>query len=167
MLLLLFITVGCSDHTNYEENGPFMIVSSSSNSAEKLGEYYPVTYSVYEDGTIILSTEPLKVRGKKVDAEDPPEYETHVRVEEVKEIQSLIEKSDFWKMNEDISVESEDGGSIYVTVHLTNQSKKVGGLNPNDEDFLNIKQYVSSIVDSTDFKKWDTQVKEYLIKNVR
>lgn len=167
MLVLLLIMTSCSDYTNYEKDSPFMIVSSSSNSAEKFGEYYPVTYSVYEDGTVVLSTEPLKERGKKVDAEDPPTYETHVSEDEIKEIKSLIEKSNFWKLPKDISVESEDGGYIYITVHLTNTSKKVGGLNPSDEDFIHIKQYVSSIVDSTDFKTWDTQVKDYLIRNKR
>lgn len=163
IVFLIFIT-GCNNYTNYAKDGPFISVRSSSASMESYEKSYPITYAVYENGTLILSTDPLKKRGRVID-EDPPEHEVTIDNEKVKEIQSLIEKNNFWKMAEDISIESEDGGYIYVTVHLTDESKTVGGLNPKNDDFLEIQQYVSSVVPSSGFKKWSTQVEEYLLEH--
>src|SRR5699024_6754330 len=56
----------------------------------------------------------------------------------------------------------EDGGSSYVTVNLKNDSKKVGGLNPDNDRFLNIRQSITGMVDEDEYAEWREEVEEHI-----
>src|SRR5699024_11324660 len=76
----------------------------------------------------------LKIR------DDAPVFKKQLSEDEVSDVQDVIEEEKFWKLPKDVTTPSEDGGSSYVTVNLKNDYKKVGGLNPDNDRFLNIRQ---------------------------
>src|SRR5699024_8892986 len=130
-IFLLFI-FGCNSDYNYESEGPFITVTSASAGEIEINEHFDVNYSVYENGDIHLysseSDDPYI-------GNDAPVFKTKISNEEVDQIKHLLEKYKFHKMKDDISVDSEDGSFLYVTVYLEDEAKEVGGLNPDDEQF--------------------------------
>jgi len=160
-IFLLFI-FGCSTDYNYESEGPFITVSSASAGEIEINEHFNVNYSVYENGDLHLySTE----RDDPYIGNDAPVFKTKISNEEVEQIKSLLEKYNFHKMKNDLSVDSEDGSFLYVTVYLEDESKKVGGLNPDDEQFLSIIEYVRGLVKSDDRSAWYEEIREYIEEN--
>lgn len=59
---------------------------------------------------------------------------------------------------------SEDGAFVYVTVNLTNQSKKVGGLNLTNKKFNEISDYVFDLASGEGLKRWNKEITNYIYK---
>ncbi len=118
-------------------------------------------YFIYENGKLIVYTEP----GKRLKIDDnAPVYESELSKKEVDQVKTLIEQNKFWKFKEDLTVDSEDGAFLYMTVKLTNESKKVGGLNPNDLKFKELTNHVIDLVNDKDYEFWKKEITNHIYK---
>ncbi|MCJ7842812.1 hypothetical protein MUB24_18390 [Lederbergia sp. NSJ-179] len=126
----------CSQKTNDETDEPFIIVTFSLAGSDDVRNMFPRNYSIFENGKLVLYTEPER---KLKIGRGAPVYETQLRKEEVEKLKQLIEQIIFGYLSDHGSV---DGRFLYIPVNLTDESKKVGGLNPNDPKFIEIADYV-------------------------
>src|SRR5699024_6423539 len=142
--------------------GPFIVVTTSPGGEEEYREFFPRNFSVYDNGQLVLHTEPtdnIKV-GKNA-----PKYETELNKNEIEKIKQLIDENNFWRFREDLSDDNSlDGSSIYITVNLTDDSKTVGGLNTNYSRFLEIADYVFDLVSDKDYRVWYEQITDHIHK---
>ncbi|SDZ09605.1 hypothetical protein SAMN05421736_10658 [Evansella caseinilytica] len=161
-LILLLVMTGCNETTNYEADGPFIVVTSSPAGEDDFRNLFSRNYAIYENGKLIVYTEPeskLKV------GDDAPVYESQLKEEEVDQLKQLIEKNKFWKFHEDLSDnDTQDGSFLYVTIHLTDQSKTVGGLNPNNPKFIEIADYVFDLISDDDDELWEEEITDHIFK---
>lgn len=162
VLLMLFtlILAGCSEEYNYETEGPFIIVTTSPAGPDDYRNFFPRNISIHSDGTLRIYTESF---GELIIGKDAPIFVTQLEEEQVETIKELIEKHNFLKLEENLEDPAVmDGGYEYITVVLSDTSKKVGGLNPNHEALSEIIDYVYELVDNDSYNYWRQQVKEYI-----
>jgi len=162
MILLSALVVGCSTKTNYETDGPFIIFSHSPAGPDEYRNMFARNYSITENGKLTLYTESedrIKI------GDDAPVYEAQLQKSEVEKLKQLIEKNKFWNLQEDVSDDnSVDGSFLSITVNLTDQSKTVGGLNPNDSKFTEIADYIFNLIDVEDYRQWEEEIMNYIFK---
>ena len=156
--LILFI-VGCTTKYNYILDEPFVIATSYSAGADDYRNMYDHNISLDQDGNLVLYT---TGNSDIILGDDVPVLEVQLDEAQVKKVEAVIQEQSFWKLPEDVSTPSEDGGYRYVTVNAESTSKKVGGLNPDHPQFTEIHQYIFSLVDDEDYKKWQEEVEEYI-----
>ena len=161
MLFMLFF-VGCSEEYDYETEGPFIIVTTSPAGPDDYRNFFPRNISIHSDGTLRIYT---KSFDEFIIGKDAPIFETQLEEEQVETLKELIKKHNFLKMEENLEDPTVmDGGYEYITVILSDTSKKVGGLNPTDPAFSEIKDYVYELVDNDSYNNWLQQVKEYIFE---
>lgn len=161
MMLFFVFIASCSQKTNYETDGPFIIATYSPAGPDDFRNMFSHIVSIRDNGTLQLYTEPTKTL--KI-GNDAPVHESQLKKEEIEKIKELIEKNKFWKFKEDLSIDSQDGVFLYITVNLIDQSQKVGGLNPNDPKFIEIFDYVFDLIDDEDYGVWNEEIADYIIK---
>lgn len=151
----IILLVGCNHSYEYKTDGPFVTASVSPAGPDDfrnlIGEYI----SFYQDGTLVLSDgESNKL--------DKPILETQLNKKEVKEIQEKIEESNFRKLPDDVSAPAEDGAHYHIQANFVDDSKKVQGWNPVDEDFHELHHYLFTFIDEDDYTAWKTDMEEYM-----
>ena len=167
ILLVSFfsIIVSCQQQKgNYESDGPFIVATDYIGGAIHYLDAFPNIYAIEESGKLTLysETEPAH---KLTIGEDAPIYELDLSDEEIDYIKALVEKSDFWELDEYLPDDRAlDADSHYVTVHLTDESKTVGGYSPADSEFREISNYISNLVDDEDYKQWREEMKEHILE---
>lgn len=159
MLLSALLLIGCNSKTNYAIDEPFIIVSYAPAGPDDYRNLYPVHYALYDDGTFHMYSEEAN---RMNFGDDAPRYETQVNEYRVGKVKELIDEKKFWKLNKDITVDSEDGSFHYITVNLTDKSKTVGGLNPENENFFAIGDYVKTLGDKEERRKWIEDIENYI-----
>jgi len=82
--------------------------------------------------------------------------------EEVEQVKHTIKQKRFWKLPRNLSTPSDDGKFKYITVNLKNGSKKVGGLNPDNERFDDIYQSVWDLVEGEEYQNLKEEIEEYI-----
>src|SRR5699024_12104744 len=93
------------------------------------------------DEKVIKDIEPLKITFNDDD---------------IDKFQNIL-TNQFWKLNEN---ESNSEGKLEeaMTVHLTDESKTVGGIEPNNERYTFIKDRLFEQIDSEDYESWQDKV---------
>lgn len=154
---------GCNQKkTNYETEGPFIEVTGYKGGEINDLESFPRIHAVYESGKLKLYSE-MEPDRKIVIGDDAPVYEQDISDEDVEQIKTLIEKNNFWKLDEYLPDDGAlDADSRYITVHLTDESKTVGGYSPAHSGFSEISRYVSGLVDYEDYKQWADEMEEHI-----
>jgi len=151
--------VGCQN-LDFNEEGPFAVYTYHILGPDDYRNMYTTDISVYNDGQVIVTA---KESEKLQIGPNAPRIETKVEQENITELKELIETNKLWHSKEDLSdYDSVDGASKYVTIHLKDESKKIGGQNPNDEAFLEVFNYIHQLVDSDDFSNWREEIIEYI-----
>ena len=76
--------------------------------------------------------------------------------DDIDKFQNIL-TNQFWKLNES---ESNPEGKLEeaMTVHLTDESKTVGGKEPNNERYTFIKDSLFEQIDSEDYESWQDKV---------
>lgn len=165
MLIVSFLSiiVSCQQQKgNYESDGPFIVVTDYIGGEIHVLDSFPSIYAIELSGKLRLYSE-IEANHKLTFDDDAPTYELDLSKEEIEYLKSLIEKNNFWKLDEHLPDDGAlDSGSHYVTVHLTDESKTVGGYSPADPAFREISSYVSNLVDYDDYKKWREEMKEHI-----
>lgn len=162
MALSYIFMASCSQKTNYETEKPFIVVTTSPAGEGDYRNFFTRNYSIYSSGKLILYT---KANEKLNIDDDAPVFETQLESEKIEKLKKLIEKNKFWKLEEDQSDnDSADGTFHYITINLTDQSKTVGGLNPNNPNFTGISDYVIHLVRDEDYKIWEKTKQDYILK---
>lgn len=162
ILLLSFFLIGCSDKTNYTTDEPFIIVTYLPARLDDYRNTYPVNYALYEDGAFLMYTDE---DDRLIINDDAPKYETKLNDYRVGKVKEMIQENKIWKLPRDISVDSEDGAFYSMTVNLTDKSKTVSGLNPDNESFFDIVNYMRNLGDKADRNDWFDDIEEYIWKN--
>src|SRR5690625_4136374 len=160
--LMVFLVVGCTNKYNYATNEPFIVVTSYSAGPNDYREMYEENVAIDHDGKLVLYTigdDDLIIK------QDAPILEVKLNDEQINQVKKVIEENEFWKLPRDVSTPSEDGGFGYITVNLTDKTKEVGGLNPDDERFNDIFQSAWSLVDSEDYQSWTEEIEEHIWEN--
>lgn len=163
--MIPFVTMftGVTEY-NYVEDEPFVIASWGPAGPEEDIKMYRRNISIDSDGKLLLypsEDEKLKV-GK-----DAPVVEKQLSKKQVEHIKNTIEEQKFWTLSKDLSTPSEDGGYQYVEVKQIDKTKKVGGLNTDNQQFQTIHDEIFDLVDTKEMKKWRKEVEAYLTKNLR
>lgn len=162
ILLIIAVMASCNKEFDYETEEPFIVVTSSPLGPDDFRNLYSSNYAIYDNGKLMLYTEPADDR--KI-SDDAPMYETQIKQEEVEALKQLIEKNKFWELKEDLSnLDVMDGSSLYMTVNLTDESRTVGGQNPDDPKFTEVTDYVVDLVNDEDYKVWNENIKEHIFK---
>src|SRR5690625_2076344 len=151
--------IGCAKKYNYATDEPFVIATSYSAGPDDYRNMYDRNISIDQDGNLVLYT---TGNSDIVLGADVPMLEVQLDEEQVIELEDVIQEQKFLSMQDDVSTPSEDGGYGYVTVNLENKSKEVGGLNPDNSQFIEVHRYIFSLVDDDDFKDWEEEVEEYI-----
>ena len=160
LLLSLSITVIIwPKHYDFATKEPFIIVTSYSAGLDEYKNMYHKNIAIYDDGELILySNEDSDL---KID-DDAPVFRMQLDEEEVEQVKNTIKQKKFWKLPKDVSTPSEDGGFRYVTVNLKSGSKKVGGLNPDNERFDDVFQSVWDFAEGEKYRNWKEEIEEYI-----
>src|SRR5699024_2548574 len=160
LLLSLSITVIIwPKHYDFATKEPFIIVTSYSAGLDEYKNMYHKNIEIYDYGELILySNEDSHL---KID-DDAPVFRMQLDEEEVEQVKNTIKQKKFWKLPKDVSTPSEDGGFRYVTVNLKSGSKKVGGLNPDNERFDDVFQSVWDLVEGEEYRNWKEEIEEYI-----
>lgn len=162
VMLLLSVFVSCSKHTNYATDEPFIVLKSSPAGPDHIKNFYPRYLGIYDDGRLVLYSEETDDIKMGVDA---PTFEKKITDEEVEKVKEAIEKNKFWRLKENLSDDnSVDGGFSYVTVNLTDKTKRVGGLNPQNKRFSEIKKYVYSLLDDGEYRRWIEDIEAHILQ---
>ena len=160
--LMVFLVVGCTDKYNYATDEPFIVVTSYSAGPDDYREMYEENVAIDHDGKLVLYTigdDDLIIK------QDAPILEVQLNDEQINQVKKDIEEKGFWKLPSDVSTPSEDGGFAYITVNLIDETKEVGGLNPDDERFNDIFQSAWSLVDGEDYQSWTEEIEEHIWEN--
>ena len=161
-IVSVILATGCGKKVNYATDEPFIIVTSYSAGPEDVRNMFKRNVSVSEDGTLVLYTEPeeeIKL------GDDAPMLEVELTKNEVAEIKNAIAKNKFWTMKENLSdYNIQDGGYLYVTVNLVEESKTVGGLNPNNERLNDISHHVRRLIPKEAYRQWDEEITEHIFE---
>ncbi len=162
-ILFLILTSGCSKKLDYDyaTDEPFIVVSSSIAGPDIARNFYPTNISLYDNGKLVLHTESTK---DIFIGEDAPVVELEVEKSEVDSIKRLMKKNGLWELGDVSDNDSVDGSFLYITVNLIDESKTVGGLNPNNDSFNEIFDSVSDLVDSEDYRLWHEEINDYIIE---
>lgn len=161
-LLFSFIALGiagCTTTYDYTTDGPFVISSNYSAGPDDYRNMYPTHISIDHHGNLLLYT---SGKNRLTIGDDAPIFKMQLSEEQVNDVKRVIQEQKFWELPEDVSTPSEDGAFSYVTVHLSSQVKKVGGLNPNDPQFLEIRKFISQLIDDDDYRKWKEDIEEHI-----
>lgn len=159
LLTILLLLVGCQK-LDFEREGPFAVYTYYILGPDDYRNFYQTVISVYDDGQVLLTT---KENDDLQIGPDAPRVETKVNREQIVELQQLIETNKLWQSEEDLSdYDSVDGASQYITIHLTDESKTIGGQNPNDESFLKVFNYIHHLIDPDEFSAWHDDIREYI-----
>jgi len=158
-LALIILMIGCAKKYNYATDEPFVIATSYSAGPDDYRNMYDRNISIDQDGNLVLYT---TGNSDIVLGADVPMLEVQLDEEQVIELEDVIQEQKFLSIQDDVSTPSEDGGYGYVTVNLENKSKEVGGLNPDNSQFIEVHRYIFSLVDDDDFKDWEEEVEEYI-----
>lgn len=161
-IVILLLLTSCSAKTNYATDEPFIIVKYSPAGPDDYRNLYSHNYSIADDGTLMLYTETGGERSRLIIGEDVPVYEMELDQAKVEKVKQIIEENKFWKLEEDLTTPSEDGAFYYITVNLTDRSKKVGGLNPDHPHFIEIQNYVFDLVDREDARVWKEEIEAHI-----
>lgn len=150
----IILLVGCSKPYEYTADGPFVTASKSPAGPDDFRNLISTHVAIHEDGTLILSED-------ENNQTDQPTLEAQLNTEDIKQLKEIIEEEKFRKLGEDISSSAEDGERYHVTVNFADDSKKVKGWNPDNEQFNTIHEHIFSLIDNDDYAKWKTEIGEY------
>lgn len=162
LILIVIIVVVWPKQYNYATDEPFLVVTTYSAGPDDFRNMYDESIAINNDGHLVLystGSDDLIIK------DDAPTLEMQLHDEQVEQIKEVIEEAKFWKLPTDVSTPSEDGGYGYVTVNLTNSSKKVGGLNPDNERFFDVFQSARVLIDQDDYENWQKEIEEHIWEN--
>jgi len=168
ILIIFCITMLVACHmkqkNNYETEGPFIEVTYYKGGEIFYLESFPRIHAVDDNNKLTLYSE-TEPDDDFIIGDDAPSFETELTDEEVEHIKSLIEKNNFWNLEEPLADDgSMDADSIYITVHLTDESNTIGGYSPADLGFREISKYVSNLVDYEDYKQWVEDMEAHILE---
>ena len=159
-LLFILLLIGCTKKYDYATDGPFIITSWYPAGADDYRNMYDKNISIDHDGNLVLYTtakdDQLRI------GNNAPVLEIQLDDNQVNRVKDIILEQKFWRLPEDVSTPSEDGSFSYITVNLTDKTKKVGGLNTDDLQFIEIRKYILSLVDDDDFKRWTEDIEAHI-----
>lgn len=156
--MMIYMT-GCAQQPEYATDKPFILVTNYSAGPDDYRNMYHVNIAIDQNGRLQLYAD--EDEELKID-DDAPVFETQLDEEQIDALQKVIEEQQFWELPEDVSTPSEDGGFSYITVNRADESKKVGGLNVDDEQFMEIRQQVFDLVDPGDYNEWTVDIEEFI-----
>lgn len=158
--IIVMITIVLSPKKyDFATEEPFIIVTSYSAGPDDYREMYDVNIEINNDSNLVVYTtgnDDLDI------GEDAPMLEAQLTKDEMQQMKEAIEENKFWKLPRDVSTPSEDGVFRYVTVNLADESKEVGGLNPDQERFNDVYQFAWDLVKDNDYRKWTEEVEEHI-----
>lgn len=165
----MLLLTGCSKYFTYDfdqvtdydyaDDEPFIITYSSSAGEDITQNMYRTIISIAQNGELRVYTEG---RDSLEIHDDAPVLKKQLSDDEVKDVQDVIEEQGFWKLPKDVTAPSEDGSFSYVTVNLKDDSKKVGGLNPDNDRYTKIRHSVTSLVDDDEYAEWKEEIGEHI-----
>ncbi|MFA8438385.1 hypothetical protein [Pueribacillus sp. YX66] len=162
ILFLFMLMSGCSQKTNYETDGPFIIVKTAPAGPDDVRNLFTEHYAIEENGMLTLYTEATN-RIKL--GNDAPVLKIKLSDKEVEKVKELIRKNKFWNFKEDLSnLDVSDGYSLYITVNLTDESKTVGGWNPDKPEFTEIANYVMNLASGEKRRAWLKEIQNHILK---
>src|SRR5699024_618037 len=152
LLLILSITVIIwPKHYDFATKEPFIIVTRYSAGLDEYKNMYHKNIAIYDDGKLVLYSDGDS--DLNID-DDAPVLRMQLYKEEVEQLKNSSKEKRFWKLPRDVSRPSEDGGFRYVTVNLKSGSKKVGGLNADNERFDYFFQSVWDFAEGEKYRNW-------------
>src|SRR5699024_2797545 len=160
LLLILSITVIIwPKHYDFATKEPFIIVTRYSAGLDEYKNMYHKNIEIYDNVKIVLYSDGYS--SLNID-DNIPILRIQLDEEKVEQVKNTIKQKRFWKLPRDVSTPSEDGGFRYVTVNLKSGSKKVGGLNPDNERFDDVFQSVWDFVEGGEYRNWKEEIEEYI-----
>lgn len=166
-LMTVFWLSGCSEKINFVEEGPFVKMIFRSNSEEYYLDHYPGIITVSHDGELRVFTE--EVRNLWTDeveveiGEDPPTVELQLSENEVKEIKKVITKNDFLSLDENLTDDGvQDGSMTHITVYMEDGEYRVGGANVSDERFRTIYKAIFKHLTDGIYFDWDRDIRKHI-----
>lgn len=161
LIVLMIVLVGCGERTDYETEGPFVVMTYAPAGPDHVLNLYARHISIDENGILTIYTEPTETIEL---GEDPPIAQIEISEEEVNRVKELIERSSFSDFEADISdMEVMDGSSVHITVHWSGESKRVGGWNPSDPAFTEIADYIFELA-SDEIGEWEDEIEAHIEK---
>jgi len=160
--LFCFITlflVGCMKSYDFATEEPFIIVTISPAGPDDYRNLYSENIAIDNDGNLSLYTNESK---NLIIKEDAPVFQMQLNEKEVNQVKDVIKEEKFLSLKEDVTTPSEDGTFSYITVNFQDTSKEVGGLNPDDPQFMEIRNYVFDLIEDEDKKEWRKEIEEHI-----
>src|SRR5690625_848844 len=156
--LTLFL-VGCMKNYDFATEEPFIIVTISPAGPDDYRNLYSENISIDNDGNLLLYTEESKDR---IITEDAPVFQIQLNEKEENHVKDVIKEEKFLSVKKDVTTPSEDGTFSYITVNFQDTSKKVGGLNPDHPQFMEIRNYVFDLIEDEDKQEWRKEIEEHI-----
>lgn len=158
---MIFILSGCATEVKFPEGDESFLEYQYGNYGPDLFyNLYTKEITFYTDGQAELSTPIDNEIG--IDSNAPHTLLFEIESEEMKKLQTEIIKSDFFSLPEDLTdLDVMDGGYKFLTIHTEEESKKVGGGNPDNETLDYLSDQVIKIVPEGILRSFDENIENY------
>lgn len=158
---MIFILSGCATEVKFPEGDePFLEYQYGNYGPDLFYNLYTKEITFYTDGQAELSTPIDNEIG--IDSNAPHTLLFEIESEEMKKLQTEIIKSDFFSLPEDLTdLDVMDGGYKFLTIHTEEESKKVGGGNPDNETLDYLSDQVIKIVPEGILRSFDENIENY------
>ena len=152
---------GCTNSLTFsEENEPIIEYEYGDYGSDLIYNLYSTKIIFYGDGQGKITTPINEESG--IDKEAPRTIAFELKNKDMKELQSEIEASRFFSLPEDLSDMSVmDGGYKYITVHTVDQSRRVGGSNPDNETINTLSEQIIEKVPDGIIHSFREGIEEY------
>ena len=159
--ILAVFLFGCSHALTFsEEDEPFIEYEYGDYGPDLIYNLYSRKIIFYGNGKGEITTSINEEMG--IDENAPHTVEFELEDEEIKVLQSELEKNKFFSLPEDLTdLSVMDGGYKYITVHTTDKSKKVGGGNPDNETLDALAAQIKEMVPRGTIRSFNEGIEEY------
>lgn len=151
----------CSNSMTFPEGDvPFIEYEYGSYGIDFIYNLYSINITINGDGTGKISTPINEDIG--IDENAPRTIEFEVDEEAIESLQREIKSSDFFSLPDGLSqVNVLDGGYQYITVYTTEQTKKVGGSNPEEKTIDILSNQILEMIPENKIDIFRENIKEY------
>ena len=143
-----------SNYLKYDEDGILLIYKQSPAGETNIYESYVTTIILYNDGKVELIG--TFTNGHQI-MEEFNISEIHV-----KSLQNTIARVNFMELEEDVSTDSSDGSYYYITVNTKTKTHKSGGLNPDNNRYLELKKNIEDVIPTQVNNEFNKKINTYI-----
>ncbi len=144
LLSMLFLLSACGNQEAELADDIFLkVTSTAKGEGVETYEMYTLNLEIHQDGTVRCYADDFN---RWLSTEECPEDTIKLTQEQIVQIQAYMDEVDLYHMRENIgNRDLKEGEYKSLTVYTTDGEHTSGGLNPSNQEFLKVYDYVENL----------------------